>query len=597
MMKDIFFIGVLLIFFLQVQAQELHQSIHSEQKNFYNQFGEREAGFYDSVSGFSGKLNSPNRSNCQLQKIVFGFHPYWAGSDYLNYQWNLLSDFCYFSYEVDPYTGDPVTYHDWLSDPAVDSAKAHGVKIHLCATLFSGHSSFFTSMTSRQNLIDNLISLVQQRSADGINMDIEAVPSNLGDSVTSFMSDLSVKLKAVLPLAKVSIDLPAVDWDNSFNIDELDPYIDFFFVMGYDYYSNGSSQAGPVSPLYSLTSGYDYSLSRTLSAFESAGVKQEKFIMGIPYYGRQWKTQSNNIPSQILANGTALTYANIRNNSGGPYNPANYYWEPNSFSSCYIFFQNDSWNQCFIGLDRDLRKKYDIVNYRGLAGIGIWALGYDDGYNDLWQAISDKFTDCYIPLAYDTLYDSGGPAWNYYSGESYIMTIDHGFNDLRWLSFIHFNFEDGYDSLWLYAGPDTTSLFLGGFSGSLNPGNFTSPNGAFTIRFKSDPLQNAPGWMAVYHNGSLGMGEKPTVNEHTIQVYPNPTDGYVNIILSVADDYEKLYIYDYAGRVMFQKDLTVADREPQLFRLSLSGWPAGIYSIVIINNSGGAESSRFITLK
>ena len=189
----------------------------------------------------------------------------------------------------------------------------------------------------------------------------------------------------------------------------------------------------------------------------------------LPYYGRQWKTKTNSVPSQTLANGTALTYANILNNSG-TYNSMDYYWEPNSFSSCYIFFQNDNWNQCFIGLDRDLRKKYDIVNYRVLAGIGIWALGYDNGYPDLWQAISDKFSDCYIPLTYDTLYDSGGPSLNYYTGESYIMTIDHGFNDLRWLTFIDFNLEEGYDSLWLYDGPDTTFDFLGGFSGSSAPG-------------------------------------------------------------------------------------------------------------------------------
>lgn len=49
-------------------------------------------------------------------------------------------------------------------------------------------------MASRQNLIDNLISFVWQRNADGINMDIEAVPSNLGDSVTSKFTDCYIPL-------------------------------------------------------------------------------------------------------------------------------------------------------------------------------------------------------------------------------------------------------------------------------------------------------------------------------------------------------------------------------------------------------------------
>jgi hypothetical protein len=593
LMKSIFITGLFLFTLSELSAQILPPSIHQEQQQYYNQFGKQSAGFYDSLSGFSGKLASQNRSDCQLQKIVFGFHPYWAGSDYLNYRWNLISDFCYFSYEVDPASGGALTYHGWLTDPAIDSARANGVKVHLCATLFSGHTSFFTSLSSRQNLIDNLIALVQQRNADGVNMDIEALPASLGDSVTAFMRDLSQQLKTVMPEAKISIDLPAIDWNNSFDINELDPCIDYYFIMGYDYYWNGSSTAGPVSPLYSMTSGYNYSLSRTISAYESAGMNPEKFILGIPYYGRQWKTQSNSIPSPKLANGTALTYSNIRNNSG-TYSSLNYHWEPNSFSSCYIFFQNDNWNQCFIGIDHDLRKKYDIVNYRDLAGIGIWALGYDNAYPDLWQAISDKLSDCYIPLTYDTLFDSGGPARNYYDGESYIMTIDQGFNDLRWITFTSFGMEDGYDSLWLYAGPDTTYAFLGGFSGGTSPGTFSSPNGAFTLMFDSDGLQNALGWMAVYHDGSIGVEGKNPEKVGSFSIFPNPAYDYVNVVITSEEVYNRLYIYDFAGRVVYSKDLIQADKGSQLYHLNLSTLPTGIYTVAIINKTGQRSSHKFV---
>jgi GH18 family chitinase len=594
-MKLIPSIGILLFTVFQLSAQERQQSIHSEQQDYYSQFGQKEARFYDSLSGFSGRLALKNQSDCKLQKIVFGFHPYWAGSDYLNYQWNLLTDFCYFAYEVDPSTGDPVSYHDWLTDPAIDSAKANGVRVHLCATLFSGHNNFFSSFFSRQNLINNLVSLVQQRNADGVNMDIEAVPGYLRDSITVFMRDLSVQLKSAVPGAKISIDLPAIDWDGSFNIGELDSYVDYFFVMGYDYYWNGSEEAGPVSPLYSLTTGYDYSLSRSVSTLEAAGIDPEKFILGIPYYGRQWKTESNAIPSPKLANGTALTYANIRNNSG-TYNSASYQWEPNSFSSCYIFFRNDNWNQCFIGLDRDLKKKYDIVNYRKLAGIGIWALGYDNGYPDLWQAISDKFSDCYIPLTYDTIYDSGGPAWNYYNGEDYIMTIDQGFDDIRWLSFINFNLEEGYDSIWLYAGRDTAAPFLGGFSGNISPGNFSSPYGAFTMRFKSDALQNAPGWTAVYHDGSYGLDEQKTDKTDSFTIFPNPAGEYMNLVMTSEEVFNTLYVYDFTGRVVYSNELVRADQVSQLYRINLSALPNGIYTVAMINKSGQVSCRRFVRL-
>lgn len=593
-MKSIPIFGILLFILCRLTAQDLPLSIHVEQQNYYRQFGARDAGFYDSISGFSGTLAVQNRSDCQLKKIVFGFHPYWAGSDYLNYQWNLLSDLCYFAYEVDPSTGDPVSYHGWLTDPAIDSAKANGVKVHLCATIFSGHNTFFTSLSSRQNLIGHLVSLAQQRNADGVNMDIETVPAYLRDSITAFMRDLSIQLKTIMPEAKISLDLPAVDWGPSFNINGLDPYIDFFFVMGYDYYWNSSADAGPVSPLYSLTSGYDVSLSRTISVFESAGVKQAKFILGIPYYGRQWKTESGNIPSPILANGSALTYANIRNSS--TYNLSDYYWEPNSFSSCYIFFQNDNWNQCFIGLDRDLRKKYDIVNYRDLAGIGIWALGYDNGYPDLWRAISDKFSDCFIPLAYDTLYDSGGPAWNYDNGENFIMTIDQGFNDLRWLSFINFNLEEGYDSLWLYAGPDTTYALLGGFSGGTNPGTFSSVNGSFTLRFDSDGLQNALGWMAVYHDGSIGIHDQINNAKIDILLYPNPAKERVDVIIPGGFGSGMLIINDLLGQIIQRREIYPGPVQ-ETITLDIADWQPGIYSFLFTRDDDLVAAKLMVKIK
>jgi hypothetical protein len=578
-----------------IAAQIIPQSIHYEQSEYYRQFGDQSRSFYDSLKGCTHTMQNATRSDCQLQRIVFGFHPYWAGSDYLNYRWNLVSDLCYFSYEVNPADGEPVTYHDWLTDPAIDSAQAQGVRVHLCATIFEGHTAFFTNPAARQNLVKNLVSLVLQRNADGINMDIETMPSSVSDSVTVFMQELSEELKSVVPGGIVSIDLPAVNWDNDFQVAGLNNWVDWFFVMGYDYYWNGSSQAGPVSPLYSMTSGYDYSLSRTISAYEKEGLDPEKLILGIPYYGRQWRTESGSIPSPILANGTALTYAVVRNNESA-YKPENYTWEPNSLSSCYIFFQNDSWYQCFIGLERDLRKKYDIVNYRDFAGIGIWALGYDDGYPELWQAISDKFTDCYIPLTYDTLYDSGGPTWNYYAGEEYFLTIDHGFNDKRYLSFSAFNMEDGYDSLWLYAGPDTTFPFQGGFSGQVDPTTFTSENGAFTLRFSSDGLHNALGWRAVYHDGSLAVKEIKLENEDDFSIYPNPAKDFITIEFPDEEMFGHCFIVDVTGKVVFYSEYGSKSYKAGKIRHDISILPDGVYSIFATDKSGKCSSEQFVKM-
>jgi len=593
-----FFVNVLVLIYILISsalpAQDQVKSIHFEQNQYYKQFGTKPAEFYDSINGFAGKRDFSGKTDCQLQKIVFGFHPYWAGSDYLNYRWNLLSDFCYFAYEVDPSTGDPVSVYDWLTDPSVDSAQANDVRVHLCATIFSGHVDFFTNPAARQNLIENLIDLVQQRNADGINMDIEALPSSMSDSVPIFMHELSVQLKAALPGAILSIDLPAVNWDNDFDVAGMSGDVDWFFIMGYDYYWNGSSVAGPVSPLYSMVSDYNYSIARTISSYEATGVAASRFILGIPYYGRQWKTQSNGIPSPTLANATTLTYSSVRNNSS-LFNVESYVWENNSQSSAYIYFQNSNWYQCFIGLDRDLREKYDLINYRGLAGAGIWALGYDDGYDDLWQALSDKFSDCYIPLAYDTIFDSGGPTWNYYTDEDYQLTIDQGFNDTRFLSFSSFSLEQGFDSLWIYAGPDTTAELLGGYTGQDDPGTLSSTNGAFTLRFRSDGLQNASGWQVVYHDGSLGTSDKDKELISEFRIWPNPASSYLNIDTPPDQKNIEISVLDITGRLICQMDLPENDLKSAI-SFNIDGWPAGVYSVVM-RTAMKLQARRFIVSK
>jgi len=585
---------ILLFFTLSLHSQH-HPfvSIHQEQSAQYASYGEQSYSFYDSLHQFQ-LIPARQISDCQLRRVVFGYHPYWGGSAYLNYQWNLLSDLCYFSYEVNPSTGHAVTIHNWLTDPAIDLALQQGVRVHLCVTLFSGHSAFFANPAARQTLIDNLISLVQQRNAHGVNIDFELVPSSQAENLTSFLHDLSAQMKAAMPESVLSIAIPATNWSNTFRINDMESSIDLFMVMGYDYYWNGSATAGPVTPLYSLTSSNDYSLSRTISAYQAEGIPNEKFVLGIPYYGRQWLTQSNSVPSPVLANGTALTYANIRNNIGGNYNSQHYFWEPNSFSSCFIFSQNNNWNQCFIGLARDVRKWYDIVNYRRLAGIGIWALGYDNGHPELWQAISDKFSDCYVPLLYDTLFDSGGPTWNYYANELYTMTIDHGWQDNHYLDFISFHLEDPYDSLWIYAGPDTLSPLLGSYTGTAWPGSLSSPSGIFTLRFKSDPIQQKQGWMAVFHDGSLGLTEfSPPVTVRGL-AYPNPALDKVRIHLEGDKVWSGYALYDSRGRMIMRKDLQAPMGEPGIVEIDLAGIPCGLYYLAFYDSGGYGCIVRFI---
>ena len=509
-------------FFAGWSQEEGFYSIHKEQSEFYRTIGLQSSIDFDSINGFKGYM--PKQHNTQtLTKRVFGYFPYWAGSNYLNYQWNLLSDLCYFSYEVDPASGNPITIYEWNTSPAIDSALANDVKVHLCVTLFSGHSTFFNSMAAQQTLISNVITLIQDRGAHGVNMDVEALPSSLGNAFTDFIIDLTDQVHNAIPGCEVSIASPAVNWSGTFNIPVLNQHIDFFMVMGYDYYWNGSSQAGPVSPLYSMAGNYDYNFSKTISYYQSQGVDADKILMGVPYYARQWPTEGQYAPSNTTGSGTAFTYRYVKLNSSGNYSVENRNLEPNSFST-YYSFNSGGWNQCFLNEVYDLGKKYDIVNRRNLGGIGIWALGYDDGYTELWNLIADKFSSEALTPEADTIYDSGGPAFNYYNDEIYLYTISAPEQKTIQLTFEFLDLEPEYDSLWIYDGPDTTALLLGAYSGIDDPGTLISISNYLTLKFSSDVGITAQGWKAIYQfNPPSATNEKPISNQdEIIFVYPNP---------------------------------------------------------------------------
>ena len=471
------------------------KSIHQEQNEYFNQFQIQNDTDWESIRGpFKPNGRIPSKA-CNLNKIVFGWHPYWSNGLEGNYDWTLLTDLSYFSYEVDAATGNANTTHGWSTANAVTQALANGVRVNLCVTLFSNHATFFASSTSKQTLITNLINLVQSRGANGVNIDFEGVPSSQKTQLTNFLVDLCNQMHTAIPGSQVSVCLYAVDWSTVFDNPVLNNYIDLFIIMGYDYYYGGSSTAGPTSGLFSLTSSYNYNCSKSINSYLNSGVSPEKLVLGLPYFGFDWPTTSGALLSSTTGSGSAKFYNTVMNNASGYYSSANRQFNMDSYVP-YFAYNNGSWHQCWMDDAFSLGKKFELVHKRGIAGIGIWALGYDDGYPELWDKIKEKLTTCREDACMDTIYDMGGPSWNYYDKEDYYYTIAPTNASSVTIDFQSFNLEAGFDSIWFYDGPDITSPLIGGYSGTVIPGQVSSTGPEITLRFHSDNATNRPGYTA-----------------------------------------------------------------------------------------------------
>jgi spore germination protein YaaH len=491
---------------LNILAQQ--QSTIQEQSNHYKNYSFSKDTQWDSLNTIeNGTVYQANpiqyKSSslpCTLNKKVYGWHPYWVGSVYTNYDWSMLSDFCYFDYSVSPTTGNNTNASfAWASSAAVTAAISNSVNVHFCATLFASHSTFWASPTAQQTFITNAINLLNSRpGSNGINIDFEGMGASDKTPFTAFMTNLCNQVHAANSNYKVTMALYAVDWSGTFDIAALNPLVDNFIIMGYDYYYSGSAQAGPEAPLYNFQTGYNQTLSKSITYYLKQGATKSKLLLGLPWYGREWETVAATAPSNTTGGFTSSRLYNYVRNNSATYSLANKNWDSNSFNPFYSYVTGASTRQCWIDDNYSYSRKFDLVNQRGIGGIGIWALGYDDGYSDLWNLIKDKFSNCATVPCTDSIFDMGGPNRNHYDSESYVYTIAPTGSNKVQLNFSKMDLEQGFDSLYLFDGTTTASPILGAYTGTVIPGLITSTGNAITVKFKSDNATVKGGFKAVW---------------------------------------------------------------------------------------------------
>ncbi|MGC8893532.1 MAG: glycosyl hydrolase family 18 protein [candidate division WOR-3 bacterium] len=317
----------------------------------------------------------------QVDRTVYGFYPYWMGTTYRRLDYDLLSHIAWFAVSVNS-TGNISTWNNWPGRWAelVDSAHAHGVKVHMTATCFDADviRSIITSYKAYCSHV--LVEAALSGGADGINIDFEfpySVDSLLFLNFIQVLSD-SCRARGL----ELGLCVGAVNWNGRFLVDRLAPLVDGIFIMGYGYFWSGSPTTGPVSPL----SGYTYNVTNSITYYVNYAGGPEKIIIGLPYYGYKWRAKGPNPGDSTLATGTAVTYTNAADES----ETHGLLWYSYSQTPWYRYYST-SWYQCWFDNDSSLDLKYDLAIDRNLQGVGIWALGYDGDKPELWEELEEHF--------------------------------------------------------------------------------------------------------------------------------------------------------------------------------------------------------------
>ena len=357
-----------------------YQSIHELQLEYFNQHYVPEEIDDNALSEIFGK----SRRNMTPTAEIFGYHPYWMGTAWQNYNYSLLSTIAYFSAEATA-TGGLSNLHSWPISGLINMAHSNGVDVVLVVTLFNNSDliTLLSSSTNRQNLINNLITQVQAGNADGVNVDFESMPSSQRDNMVTFITDLTAAFHSAIPGSQVTIAMPAVDWNNAWDFQALAQTSDGLFIMGYDYHYSGSSTTGANAPL----TGGSYNVTNTINTYlNETGGLANKIILGCPYFGFEWPSTTGSSGSSTTGSGSAKFYS-AQEPLAQSYGKL---WDSNSQTPWYKY-QNPSWYQGWYDDSLSLSLKYDFAIQNNLKGVGMWALGYDGSNPELWEALADKF--------------------------------------------------------------------------------------------------------------------------------------------------------------------------------------------------------------
>lgn len=349
---------------------------------------------WDILNNISQEKTLPKKGKVRSDIRTFGWHIYSNGSSWKKYNFSMLWGISYFSYAIQPETGNYKNIHQWKTTALIDSAKANDCNVFLSVSNFGNDNNalFLKNTEAQETLIDSISNLLALRSADGINIDFEGVSHKDKKSFTKFIIKISQNLKKINPNYMTSLCLYAEDWNDVFDIQAIDQHVDFYTLMGYDYYGGFSKTTGPVAPL-NQSQKFGSALANSVQYYENKGAHPKKLIVGFPYYGAQWGTQNDTLGTAVLNFIDHPPYRNIRKYYIDSLQTPVYF--DSISSSSYLIFEdpNHGFRQLFFDDKKSLSIKYDWIKKNKLGGVGIWALGYDDGYYDLWDLLTEKFSE------------------------------------------------------------------------------------------------------------------------------------------------------------------------------------------------------------
>ena len=226
-----------------------------------------------------------------------------------------------------------------------------------------------SQLSSRQNIIQQLIQSATSIGMDGINVDFETLSEDAGPHFLEFLRELSIECHKNNLVLSVDNPVPE-DFTSHYDRSEQGAVVDYIIIMGYDEHYVGSD-AGSVASLPWVEEGVQDTITE---------VSAQRTILAIPFYTRLWKTTGGALTSEAIGMDEAQKVL--------AENGVEAVWDGSVSQNYATFEKENSTYQIWLEDAKSIAEKVKLIPKYNLAGVAQWKLGFEN--NSIWQTISDN---------------------------------------------------------------------------------------------------------------------------------------------------------------------------------------------------------------
>ena len=225
----------------------------------------------------------------------------------------------------------------------------------------------------RDYVTEQLLNYAAQYNLDGINIDFESVPSDVGPSYIQFIREFSLKAHAKNLVVSVDNYVPK-EYSMHYNRKEQGIFADYVIIMGYDEHTAASEEAGSVASLDFVMEGIEKTLEE---------VPKEKIVNALPFYVRYWIVDDN---ENILDMQTLTMTKGLETVTAAGAVPE---WNEASGQNYAEWKTPEGTNKIWLEDIKSIQAKLDVMKAHDIGGAAVWQLAF--GTEEAFQIIDEYY--------------------------------------------------------------------------------------------------------------------------------------------------------------------------------------------------------------